>query len=121
MTTKTHHITATYAYAINGTTGRVNSKPRVTFEWHDDLAAWRFLRRAVRGYRGPFHPHVSVTYAKKIQALATATGFKVTVKENPKPTPAEARATIKAYHRQFDPHSTARDTAATLAHFARKP
>ena len=54
MTTKTHCITATYAYGINGNNGRVDSKPQVTFEWHDDIVAWKFLRRAVRGYRGPF-------------------------------------------------------------------
>jgi hypothetical protein len=95
----THRITATYAHAINGTTGRVNSKPQVTFEWHDDLAAFRFLRRAVRGYRGPFHPYVSVAYAKKIQALAVDAGFEVIVKEKPKPTPVEAAAAIKAGRR----------------------
>jgi hypothetical protein len=90
----THYITATYAYAISANTGRVDSKPQVTFEWHDDLVAWRFLRRAVRGYRGPFHPHVSTTCAKKIQALAVDAGLEVRVKVKPKPTPAQAQAAV---------------------------
>jgi hypothetical protein len=98
MTTKTHCITATYAHAISGNTGRVNSKPQVTFEWHDDTA-YEFLHRTVRGYRGPKHPHVSVAYAQKIQALATAAGFKVAVKHNPKPTPNQAQVALEGFQR----------------------
>jgi hypothetical protein len=116
----THHITATFSHGIDGNTGRVESKPRATFTGHDDVA-FEFLHRTVRGYRGPTHPHVTVPYARKIQALAAAAGFKVTVKENPKPTPAEACDTIKTAQRwlraQMDPYATARATAATIAHF----
>jgi hypothetical protein len=95
----TRHITVTLSHFIDANTGRVDSKPRATFLGHDD-ASFDFLRRNVRGYRGPTHPAVTLPYARKIQRIAAAVGVEVTVKENPKATPAEARAAIEGFRQQ---------------------
>ena len=38
-------------------------------------------------------------YAKKIEDLARAKGFSVTVVQEPKPTPAECKAAVKRFNR----------------------
>jgi hypothetical protein len=86
----THHITITYAYGIDRATGRVNSEPQATFSHHGDAASDEFLRRNVRGYRGPMHPVVAAVYA----TLAAAAGFKVEVKHSPKPAPDQIKAVL---------------------------
>jgi hypothetical protein len=86
-----HRITIELFHCVDAGTGRVDNKRRVSLHWHAHRAAFDFLRRTVRGYRGPKHPWISEKYARKVQALATATGFSVEVKEKP-PTPAEGKA-----------------------------
>jgi hypothetical protein len=96
--TKPHHITITLLHCINGGTGRVDSKRHAALRGHDETA-FEWLRRTVRGYRGP-STTITETYATKVQSLAVAAGFAITVKEQPKPTPAKGRAvqrTMLAY------------------------
>jgi hypothetical protein len=92
---KVSEITATYIHVINASS--VESRgvlPRVSFQGHDDKAR-AFLFKAVRGYMGPKHPLVTHRYARKIENLARANGFTVTVVKEPKPTPAECDAIRK--------------------------
>jgi hypothetical protein len=91
-------ITITYSHPIDAASGRADSKPRANFLGHDDRAR-DFLFDNVRGYRGPSHPSVTAPYARKIEALATAAGIKVTVVKRRKPTPAYCNAAAEAFRR----------------------
>jgi hypothetical protein len=91
-------ITVTYCHPIEVYKSGRPGKPRATFLGHDKRER-DFLFKNVRGYRGPKHPFVRPPYAKKIEDLARAKGFSVTVVQEPKPTPSECKAAVERFHR----------------------
>ena len=91
-------LTVTYSHPIEVYKSGRAGKPRAAFLGHDKRAR-AFLFENVRGYRGPNHPHVTPPYAKKIEDLARAKGFSVTVVQEPKPTRAECKAAVEGFYR----------------------